>query len=82
MKGVTCHMAYFDRGVYDRLKEGSWFENPSNGSINCVLEWAALELASGLTFFGPTAFQVLSRDLHIAEVPSPTHIKEVADNRD
>ncbi|GHB03933.1 hypothetical protein GCM10009069_28160 [Algimonas arctica] len=34
--GVTCHMAHFDRGVYDRLKQGSWFENPSNGSINCV----------------------------------------------
>lgn len=34
--GVTCHMAHFDRGVYDRLKKGSWFENPSNGSINCV----------------------------------------------
>lgn len=34
--GVTCHMAHFDRGVYDRLKRGSWFENPSNGSINCV----------------------------------------------
>ena len=36
VKGVTCHMAHFDRGVYDRLKKGSWFENPSNGSINCV----------------------------------------------
>ena len=36
ISGVTCHMAHFDRGVYDRLKKGSWFENPSNGSINCV----------------------------------------------
>lgn len=36
VSGVTCHMAHFDRGVYDRLKKGSWFENPSNGSINCV----------------------------------------------
>lgn len=34
--GVTCHMAHFDRGVYDRLRKGSWFENPSNGSINCA----------------------------------------------
>ncbi len=36
VQGVTCHMAHFDRSVYDRLKKGSWFENPSNGSINCV----------------------------------------------
>jgi len=36
VQGVTCHKAHFDRGVYDRLKRGSWFENPSNGSINCV----------------------------------------------
>lgn len=35
--GVTCHMAHFDRGVLDRLRKGSWFENPSNGSINCII---------------------------------------------
>lgn len=34
--GITCHMAHFDRGVLDRLKKGDWFENPSNGSINCI----------------------------------------------
>lgn len=33
--GITCHIAHFDRGVIDRLRKGSWFENPSNGSINC-----------------------------------------------
>lgn len=33
--GVTCHMAHFDRSVIDRLSKGSWFENPSNGSIDC-----------------------------------------------
>jgi len=35
VKGVTCHMAHFDRGVLDRLSKGDWFENPSNGSISC-----------------------------------------------
>ena len=33
--GVVCHMAHFDRSVLDRLSKGSWFENPSNGSISC-----------------------------------------------
>jgi len=34
--GITCHMAHFDRSVIDRLQKGDWFENPSNGSINCI----------------------------------------------
>ncbi|MEM5495305.1 CreA family protein [Hoeflea sp. AS16] len=33
--GVTCHVAYFDRGVIDRLQKGNWFEDPSNASIAC-----------------------------------------------
>lgn len=33
--GVTCHVTYFDRGVIDRLKNGNWFEDPSNNSIAC-----------------------------------------------
>lgn len=33
--GVTCHVAYFDRGVIDRLQKGNWFEDPSNASISC-----------------------------------------------
>ncbi|MGB3456853.1 MAG: CreA family protein [Litorimonas sp.] len=35
VSGVTCHMAHFDRSVIDRLRKGDWFENPSNGSIDC-----------------------------------------------
>lgn len=35
VKGVTCHVTYFDRGVLDRLKNGNWFEDPSNNSIAC-----------------------------------------------
>lgn len=33
--GVTCHIAYFDRGLIDRLQKGDWFEDPSNSSIAC-----------------------------------------------
>lgn len=33
--GVTCHVAYFDRSIIDRLQQGDWFEDPSNSSIDC-----------------------------------------------
>jgi len=33
--GVTCHVAYFERGLIDRLQNGNWFEDPSNSSIEC-----------------------------------------------
>ena len=36
VKGVTCHLAYFERGVIDRLQQGNWFEDPSNSSISCT----------------------------------------------
>lgn len=35
VKGVTCHVTYFDRSLIDRLKNGNWFEDPSNNSIAC-----------------------------------------------
>ena len=35
VSGVTCHIAYFDRGLIDRLAKGNWFEDPSNSSISC-----------------------------------------------
>ena len=35
VKGVTCHVAYFERGLIDRLQKGNWFEDPSNSSISC-----------------------------------------------
>lgn len=33
--GVICHFTHFDRGVWDRLGKGNWFEDPSNASIAC-----------------------------------------------
>ena len=35
VEGVTCHLAYFDRSLIDRLAKGNWFEDPSNSSIAC-----------------------------------------------
>lgn len=35
VQGVTCHIAYFDRSLIDRVSKGNWFEDPSNASIAC-----------------------------------------------
>ena len=35
IKGITCHVTYFDRSIIDRLQKGNWFEDPSNNSIAC-----------------------------------------------
>ncbi|PTE21826.1 CREA protein [Cereibacter changlensis JA139] len=35
VEGVTCHIAYFDRSLIDRFRQGNWFEDPSNASIAC-----------------------------------------------
>jgi CreA protein len=34
--GITCHIAYFERSILDRLQQGNWFEDPSNASIDCT----------------------------------------------
>ncbi|NEX47846.1 CreA family protein [Pseudotabrizicola algicola] len=36
VQGVTCHVAYFDRSLIDRLSNGNWFEDPSYSAIDCV----------------------------------------------
>ena len=33
--GVTCHIAFFDRSVIDRLQQGNWFEDPSFSAVDC-----------------------------------------------
>lgn len=35
IEGVTCHMSHYDRGFWDRVAKGNWFEDPSNASIAC-----------------------------------------------
>ena len=36
VQGITCHLAYFDRSIYDRLTNGNWFEDPSYSAVDCV----------------------------------------------
>ncbi|MGJ8535396.1 MAG: CreA family protein [Alphaproteobacteria bacterium] len=49
IEGVTCHVAYFERGLIDRLQKGDWFEDPSNSSISCrqtgVIEIGDIDLS-------------------------------------
>ena len=51
VKGVTCHVTYFDRSVIDRLKNGNWFEDPSNSAIACrqtgPIEIGDIDLSKG-----------------------------------
>jgi len=35
LPGVVCHVAYFDRSFLDRMRQGNWFENPSNSAVSC-----------------------------------------------
>ncbi|EFL88100.1 CreA protein [Ahrensia sp. R2A130] len=35
VKGITCHVTYFERGIIDRLRRGDIFQDPSNNSIAC-----------------------------------------------
>ncbi len=34
VKGITCHIAYFDRSMLDRLSQGNWFEDPSYSALD------------------------------------------------
>ena len=35
VKGVVCHVAYFNRSLIDRLQQGKWFEDPSYSALDC-----------------------------------------------
>jgi CreA protein len=35
IKGVVCHVAYFNRSLIDRLQQGNWFEDPSYSAVDC-----------------------------------------------
>ncbi len=36
VQGVTCHIAYFERSMIDRLSNGNWFEDPSFSAVDCT----------------------------------------------
>jgi len=38
VKGVVCHLAYFNRSLMDKLQQGNWFEDPSYSAIDCNAE--------------------------------------------
>ncbi len=35
VKGVVCHVSYFNRGFIDRMQQGNWFEDPSYSAVDC-----------------------------------------------
>jgi len=35
VKGITCHISYFDRGLIERVRNGEVFSDPSNSSVDC-----------------------------------------------
>ncbi len=35
VEGVTCHVAYFERSLWDRVSQGNWFEDPSYSAVDC-----------------------------------------------
>jgi CreA protein len=56
VQGVTCHISYFERSMWDRLSKGNWFEDPSNASIACrqtgpIIMGAIAKGAAGETVF-------------------------------
>jgi CreA protein len=55
--GVTCHISYFERSLWDRLSNGNWFEDPSNASIACRQTG---EIVLGDIAIGPQGEQVFS----------------------
>lgn len=36
VKGVVCHVSYFNRSLLDRLQQGNWFEDPSYSAVACA----------------------------------------------
>ncbi|MDX2276406.1 MAG: CreA family protein [Hyphomonadaceae bacterium] len=63
---VVCHLAYFDRSFLDRIRQGNWFEDPSNSAVSCqrigplVLEGVDLD-RSGEEIFNQRASLLFKR---------------------
>jgi CreA protein len=54
--GIVCHFAHFDRGFWDRVGKGNWFEDPSNASIDCQRSGAVDLTRAGLDAKGQEVF--------------------------
>jgi CreA protein len=35
IRGIICHVAYFNRSFIDRMQQGNWFEDPSYSAVDC-----------------------------------------------
>jgi CreA protein len=35
VKGVVCHLSFFNRSFIDRISQGNWFEDPSYSALDC-----------------------------------------------
>lgn len=63
---IVCHLAYFDRSFLDRIRQGNWFEDPSNSAVSCqrigplVLEGVDLD-RSGEEIFNQRASLLFKR---------------------
>ena len=55
--GVTCHLAWFERSLIDRVSQGNWFEDPSNSAIECA---ASGPVVPGAIARGPKGESVFS----------------------
>ncbi|XDB00261.1 CreA family protein [Sulfitobacter sp. LCG007] len=72
VKGVTCHIAYFDRSVIDRISNGNWFEDPSNSSISCrqtgPIELGDIDRSEGGEDVFRTSRSIILKSLRIKRV--------------
>ncbi len=72
VEGVTCHVAYFDRSVLDRLSNGNWFEDPSNSSIACrqtgPLKLGAIDMSPGGEEVFSRATSLVFKSLNVTRI--------------
>ena len=62
IKGVVCHVAYFNRSLIDRLQQGNWFEDPSYSAIDCAASGPVTIGKISLNAGGDEIFQSTGRD--------------------
>jgi len=72
VKGVTCHIAYFERGLIDRLSKGNWFEDPSNASIACrqtgPIEIGDIDMSEGGEDVFRTSRSIILKSLRVKRI--------------
>lgn len=59
--GVTCHLAYFERGLIDRLANGNWFEDPPTAPSNASKPAQSFSATSSAPKMAKTCFAPAAR---------------------